>query len=115
MKARVIEIYPDAERPGWSLFIEDDTGTPIDYTDAASFAVKVRVGGSTFAIDGEVTAGMDPTSDNDLPTDLPSLLFEPAAGALASLPSGPAPARVIVYVGTGDVVARHDFPAKVVP
>lgn len=114
MKKRIVEIKPDAERPGWELFITDDTGQPEDVSDADEFTVKVRMAGTDYPIEGEVTAGAPPTLDRDQADDVPSILFEPAAGALASITSQ-GPAQVRVYVGSGDVAARYDFPARVVP
>lgn len=113
MKARIIDIYPDAERPPWSLFCEDDTGEPIPYADADSYTATVRVAGSTFTIAGGFVASSVPTLDRDQDDDVPSLLFSASPGAFASLDRS-GPAKVIVYIGTGDVVARHDFPAKVI-
>jgi hypothetical protein len=117
-KRRTIRLHPDAERPGWELFIDDGLfpPSPVSFAGSYTFGVFIRTPASVYSVAGTFTAAASPTLDRDQADDVPSLTFEPATGALASLTGQRSRAVVMVLIGTGGVLTeRHDFPAQVIP
>lgn len=115
-KRRLIRIYPDSERPGWQLFVKDETEQPVTFAGSYDFRVTVETARSVYPISGTMTQPADEaTLDRDLDDDVPSLVFEPAASAFAGLVGQRSRAVAHVYIGTGGVWEREDFPARVIP
>lgn len=112
---RIIDIHPDAPGAPWSLFVDDEVGQAVAYGAATVFAVKVRTAASLVTVAGSVTAAASPTTDGNLAGDVPTFRFTATAASLALIPAVAAPATILVYVGTGATLTRHDFPARIVP
>lgn len=114
---RIIDIHPDAPGLPWSLYVDDEVAQAVAYAAATVFAVKVRTAATLVSVAGSMTAhaAASVTLDTDQASDVPTLRFAPTAASLALVPAVAAPARILVYIGSGQSMIRHDFPAQVIP
>lgn len=95
-------IFRGAERPGLDLYWLDSVNQPVDFTISGTwtYAVTVTQNGVTTAFSGaSVVANANPTADNKLSTDVPTLSMSFAAGSTAGLSVGPAVIHVAASSG----------------